>query len=470
MLATARKNRLLTISDNLPTFSDMKRNRKRSKRNKPEVVKVGNIVVRIYKRTKRVKTKAKDGTVTEREYTVFEVEDCRSGSRVLRSFSDHSEAIAEANKIGDGQSSAKALASEMTNKEAASYGRAIELLRPTGATLEAAADTYARAVKILGGDLIIEAAKFYTQHRADKIVSRTVAEVVTELLTHKAKKSPRYISDLGSRLNRFANDFAVNISTITGPDVQRWLDKLDVEPQTKKNFRTVLHTLFRFAEQRQYILKNSNPAADTEKIEAENGEVEIYNPAELGRLIEATQKHHKAYLPALVIGAFAGLRSSEIERLTWEDIRLARGVIVASAKKRGTPSRRLVPIQPSLAAWLSPYSNRKGKVWTGDHDSFYDAQEEIAAATAVSEDKKKGIAAQGPVKWKHNGLRHSFISYRLAIVEDDAKVALEAGNSKATVHEHYRELVEPGEAKAWFAIAPEQAANVVQLKSEVQRA
>ena len=33
------------------------------------------------------------------------------------------------------------------------------------------------------------------------------------------------------------------------------------------------------------------------------------------------------------------------------------------------------------------------------------------------------------IAWPHNGLRHSYISYRLAIVKDAAKVALEAGNS-----------------------------------------
>ena len=60
-----------------------------------------------------------------------------------------------------------------------------------------------------------------------------------------------------------------------------------------------------------------------------------------------------------------------------------------------------------------------------------------------------------PFLWKHNALRHSFISYRIADVQDVAKVALEAGNSPQMIFKHYRELVTPKEAKAWFSITPE---------------
>ena len=56
---------------------------------------------------------------------------------------------------------------------------------------------------------------------------------------------------------------------------------------------------------------------------------------------------------------------------------------------------------------------------------------------------------------KHNALRHSFCSYRMAAVKSAAEVALEAGNSPQMIFQHYRELVTEKEAKAWFAITPE---------------
>ena len=56
--------------------------------------------------------------------------------------------------------------------------------------------------------------------------------------------------------------------------------------------------------------------------------------------------------------------------------------------------------------------------------------------------------------WKRNALRHSFISYRVAAIQNVAQVALEAGNSPQMIFRHYRELVRPADAVKWFAIMP----------------
>jgi hypothetical protein len=61
------------------------------------------------------------------------------------------------------------------------------------------------------------------------------------------------------------------------------------------------------------------------------------------------------------------------------------------------------------------------------------------------------------------GLRHSFISYRVAEIQNANQVALEAGNSPQMIFQHYRELVRPAEAKKWFALKP---ADVAALKPE----
>ena len=64
------------------------------------------------------------------------------------------------------------------------------------------------------------------------------------------------------------------------------------------------------------------------------------------------------------------------------------------------------------------------------------------------------VAKKIGVKWKHNALRHSYASYRLALVQDAAKVALELGHSPTILFKHYRELVMPDQAEAWFRIEP----------------
>ncbi|MHC1765922.1 MAG: tyrosine-type recombinase/integrase [Verrucomicrobiia bacterium] len=395
----------------------------------------------------------------------FQIADYSTGTRRLLSFGTLEKAEKTGERIAQQLSSGEVTAASMKNSEAASYGRAVELLSETGDSLELAASRYAEAVKILGnGSKLIDAAKYFVQR--DRLPDKTVAQVVSELLAEKkGRREKRTLDDLRNRLTRFAEAFPCPIASVTKRDVQQWLDGLRTSERDKLNYRSKVGTLFRWAWRRDYIL--SNPVEKTEKPDAENGDVEIYTPAGLQRLIAAAQATRPDYLPCLLLGAFAGLRSSEIERLKWEDVNLARGFITASAKKKGTPSRRLVPIQSNLAAWLAPYANCKGNVWTGTHDQFSDAQQETSAATAVQEDKEKGIAAQEAVSWKHNGLRHSFISYRLAVLQDDAKTALEAGNSKDTVHAHYKELVTPEDAALWFGIVPEKPANVIAVNREV---
>jgi integrase len=203
-----------------------------------------------------------------------------------------------------------------------------------------------------------------------------------------------------------------------------------------------------------------NPVEGVERVKVRSRDVEIFTPDEIARLLFAASED---FLPALAIGAFAGLRSAEIERLEWKDIDLKSRHIVVGAARAKTATRRIVPLCDNLAAWLAPYSERQGKVWTRTHDEFYEAQQSTAAATEVKADPQKRISAKSPVKWKSNALRHSYASYRFAQTSDAGRVAGELGNSAAVVHRHYRELVKPTEAERWFNIRPEAPTNVLAI-------
>ncbi|MEW6160733.1 MAG: hypothetical protein AB1813_25155 [Verrucomicrobiota bacterium] len=416
--------------------------KRRKKRGKPAaIVTVGNVGVKIYKRTRQ--------TITGDTRDVFEIADYTSGVRRLRGFKSLALAKTDAERIARQLSCGEATAASMLASEAIAYGRAMEILRPTGVSLELAVSTYAKAVELLGGDHVIEAARFYKRRRADKVEHRKVADVVAEMLAAKEAKgkSGRYIADLRARLTRFADSFAVDISSVTTPDVQRWLDGLKVSPQTAKNFRTVLNTLFSFAESRGYIFKGGNPVQDTEAISTNGGSaIEIFTPQEIDALLKAAPPE---FMPVIALGAFAGLRAAEAERIEWRDIDLVGGFVHVGADKAKTRSRRLVPILPNLAQWLALSTKRTGKVWKGTPEDIRD----LRAATV----KASGVA------WKDNGLRHSFCSYRLADTQNAAQVALEAGNSAEMIFKHYRELVKPEAAKAWFAVAPNQPENVIQV-------
>ena len=297
------------------------------------------------------------------------------------------------------------------------------------------------------GDLpgVVAACQFYAQ-RTKRITPKRVAEVVAELLSVKEKRgaSVRYLQDLRLRLGHFADAFACNIGSVTTAAVQEWLDSRKVSTQSYMNARRVIFLLFGFAIARGYAV--DNPIAGVESVKIRNGNVQIFTPSEVARLLASASPE---FLPCIALGAFAGLRSAEIERLAWSDIDLAGGNIVVGADAAKTASRRVVPVCDTLAAWLAPYAGRQGKVWQGGHDAFYDAQQDTAKAAGV--------------KWKANALRHSFASYSFALSNDAGRIAGYLGNSPAIVHKHYRELVKPKDGERWFSMKPETPANVMAL-------
>jgi hypothetical protein len=109
-----------------------------------------------------------------------------------------------------------------------------------------------------------------------------------------------------------------------------------------------------------------------------------------------------------------------------------------------------VPITDNLAHWLGPL-RANGLLWQNTKPMFHKT--------------RLRVAAKADVKWKQNVLRHSFISYRLAEIQDVNRVALEAGNSPQMIFRHYRELATPDQARTWFSIAPAASNKVIAISA-----
>ena len=237
--------------------------------------------------------------------------------------------------------------------------------------------------------------------------------------------SPRYLGDLRVRLGRFALSFGEEmIAGISASRIDEWLRGLGVGAVTRKRSVGRLAVLFSFAKRHGYVTEN--PVADVERAKERETEIEILSVSQAARLLECAGSD---MLPFWAIGAFAGLRRAEIERLTWSEIDFDASVIEVKASKSKTASRRLVTIQPNLREWLAPYRTRIGRVCP------------VNLQRKINDDRERAGLRAG---WPQNALRHSFGSYHLAQFNDAAKLALEMGNSPATIYfRHYRQLVKP---------------------------
>ena len=397
-----------------------------SKNTYPKTVRSGSARVKIFR-------------YLNKGHTYYRV-DWRIGCRRhTENHTDERSALNSANARASQLSRGDIDAAQIRGTDRLIYGRAQEALKSAGIPVDLAASQLAEVYPLLQGTPLIDAVKFWALHNAPDVQRRLVSDVVTELLETKQNSgcSHRYLGDLRVRLGRFSRSFQCPISSVTQDLAERWINEVGTSPQNYNNFRTVLSTMFRFAQNKRYVPEDFNPIDSLGRRKVVGTETEVFTPDEMSRLLRSSSPQ---LLPLLALGAFAGLRREELLKMEWRDLKHESEIVHVSAFKAKTASRRTVPMTPNLKLWLKPFLGQSGLIWPG---------------TQWAQNKEqKRIAGAADVLWKDNGLRHSFISYRLAIVEDTSKVALEAGNSPSMVHKHYKALVTRSDAEAWFSIVP----------------
>jgi hypothetical protein len=188
------------------------------------------------------------------------------------------------------------------------------------------------------GVTIRDAVNFYVPHLRALKRTCSAAELVNELLKIKEADgaSERYLSDLRSRLTQFSDAFdGKPVAEITSPQIDEWLRSLSdrqtgnrLSPVTRNNFRRVLIVAFNFALGRGYCV--GNPAEQSAKAKEIQSAVGILTVDQTARLLESAAQE---LLPYIAIGAFAGLRRAELERLDWQEVDLQSGLIEVTASK-----------------------------------------------------------------------------------------------------------------------------------------
>jgi integrase len=312
------------------------------------------------------------------------------------------------------------------------------------------------------GKSLLDAAQHYRGHLEATAKSARIASLVEPFVESKEAdgKCRSYLADLRSRMNRFAKVYGERFaSEITTKEIQEWLAGLTLGPLSRNHFRRVLCTFFVWCWRLGYC--SENPVAKVSKAKCASGAISVLSPKEMAELLHSAatwnpdrirptnrdahynlnRTHETADILAnVVICGFAGLRQSEFERLTWEQVKIDRGIIDLSATITKTAKRRFVTIRPALLGWLQ----HLGPFQSGP-----------ICKTNFS-NRLKAFRWQLKSEWKHNALRHSFASYLMEETANPGEVSLQLGHSNAgVVFAHYRALVTADDAQAFWALTPE---------------
>lgn len=227
------------------------------------------------------------------------------------------------------------------------------------------------------------------------------------------------------------------------------LPTLTGAPRSRKNRLDAWRAFFTWCRSRGYL--PAGGAIVTDSIETPRiarGTPETWTPQELAILIANVQTQ---YLPWIALSAWAGMRTEEIcpdsdskkSPLLWSDFHWDRGLIIVRPETSKTGRRRVIPILPPIAALLP--QDRVGRVGPILPPHAPPRTRQKAETTRL------GLLVGG---WRRNALRHSFLSYRAAIV-GISQASQEAGNSESIARRVYEDAKGSDEAALWFLIPQE---------------
>jgi len=340
-------------------------------------------------------------------------------------------------------------AAELSTADMESYVVAKKHIESTGLPLHVCAESFAQAHAKLAScsASLVEAVDFYLEFHRRHDGKRTFTDIIAEFTAGRSAMGvgADYVKNIKRQLERLAATYPDRgLPTLRTPDIDRWLGEQRWSPVTKNDVRKICITFGNWAKANGYLPMNRPTEFEGMMIyKVPSTKVAIYTPRDLRVILDAVQLNRPELLPWVACAAFLGARVSELAQLCWENINFERSFIEIASKKVRTKARRLVPLCAALRAWLLPYKQESGPI-----TDYADPRAALNRAIFGTE-----------VSLKDNGFRHSYITYRVAQINDTARVALEAGNSPDVIFAHYRELVGPDESAAWFETMPRTSAE-----------
>ena len=336
--------------------------------------------------------------------------------------------------------------------EQAADGKIAELERgvPRGSLSGRDVDDYLRAKELLKGTPILAAARYYVDHHPTEGRAVLVEDAAKAFHLDcdasgcRPKTTTMRVSFLRPLLRACGQKW---VSDVTRPDVEDVLKvvlgkRKDPAVHARNNTLRIIRQFFNWAKDKGLVLDNVTDAhAGRRKIEyiktrAARGFLSI---DDVRLLLTTCFKVTPDILPAVALQAFAGIRTAEVQRMTWGDIVERRGLIhVRGEAAKVDGAERVIDWWPdALNVWLVRPQGVKD-----------------ATPIVRGYDKKKGalLRACSTIAWSQNALRHSYATYGCAFHQSADRMKLLMGQqSESVFFSNYRRWVEQGDGVTYFS-------------------
>ena len=311
---------------------------------------------------------------------------------------------------------------------------------------------------------ILDAVTFYIEHlKAEEKKAKTLTvEIMADkwlLDKENDKNKPikeRTLQGIKESINILKRAFGkLRLADITEEIVNDYLNGLKAGNIRKDNIRRLIGQFFNWC-----ILKKHydvNPAKNIEIYLPSKDIIEILEISKTQEIFKKLEeeKSFNELIPFHSICIFAGLRPTEAELLTWENINIEAREITVLRDTTKVKETRIVKIENTLFHWLNEYrGNKKGFILNPVNRRKRLTKFRIALGYKYTDGTTKEFINPSGVGWVSDIMRHTFASYWLGKYKDRAHLAEQMGNSLAVIKKNYRKAVSNTETEEFWNILP----------------
>lgn len=280
--------------------------------------------------------------------------------------------------------------------------------------------------------------------RRERLASKSVTldQLIGEYIGARSSISKQYVRDIESLKERLPSLGWKIVSTLTPADIESAVRH--ETPSVRNSHLRILRALLNYGAKKGYLPEN--PIAKLEFSRVALGEVQLYTPDDVQKLLDDCLEHDLELLPYRVLTIYCGIRPrGEMSRLQWSDIDWADHIVKLRAAITKKGRTRHPQISDNAKEWLEEYRARGGTT-TGLVVGC--TQKQLEAKIAANH-KRTGI------KSAKNAARHSYCSYHLAYHNDINGLTLQSGHASTdTLWKHYYRVARREDAERFWSVLP----------------
>jgi site-specific recombinase XerC len=335
--------------------------------------------------------------------------------------------------------------------------KARAILEPWNLDLVQAAREVAAALEALGdAGTLLEAARAYRAAHVSRTASKPLGEAVALYLDSRADLRAATLSSYKYTLNTLLAPLHDKpMADIETADLEA--QSADKAPSSRVLHRRNMVAFWTWASKppRGWADLATAQAVESPRV-SNDADIAILSADDVRALLNSAQKESPAAAAAYAIAIFAGVRMTEMGKLTWGNVGADHIEIgKAIAKKH---ARRLVPICPTLRAWLDAARGDAAGDAPIVPPNWFEVSKSIRrrAGWKVSARLLKNPPKPTRGPWPANSPRHTCASVQVAIGTPLEELTFKFGHSGGhdLLRSHYVSRLTKKDALAILSIVP----------------